>query len=166
ICVDEQIFESQSIPLDKPQVMQSFIQGSRQSLDHLRLAALLQVREALDNRNQLIQEEADLRKEWENARDEFIDKIKFSASGLDIISQRVFEEIERITPRLGEVESHEISKVREIIEQTLGRVKLPASLSLHFGIWLERAIRINSALLTQRFEATEPFKIAEAYRVW
>ncbi len=166
ICVDEEAFERNAIALDRPQVMQKFINGSRQSLDHLRLAALSQVRQALGRRNRLVKEDANLREEWENARDEFIGKIKFSASGLDIISKRVFEAIEQLTPRLGEIELHEMRKVKEIIGQTIGVAKLPASLSLNFEVWLERAIRINSALLSQRFEATEPFRIAEAYHVW
>src|SRR5207302_1807743 len=138
ICIDEQTFESRTIPLDKPQIMQNFINGSRQSLDHLRLAALAQVREAVDSRNDLVKEETDLRREWEIARDAFIDKIRFSANGLDIISKRVVEEIERLTPRLGEMESHEIRQVKEIIGQTMGIARLPASLSLNFEIWLER----------------------------
>nr|HET6903746.1 hypothetical protein [Ktedonobacteraceae bacterium] len=84
-------------PLDNPHAMQQFIDGSRLSLDHLRLAALAQIREAIDRRDQLVREEANLRKEWEHARDEFIGKINFSASGLDIISQRVLAEIEKLT---------------------------------------------------------------------
>ena len=164
--VDEEAFERNAIPLDRPRAMQNFIGGSRQSLDHLRLAALSQVREALRHRNRLVKEDAYLRQEWENARDEFIGKIKFSARGLDVISKRVFEAIEQLTPQLGEIESHEMRKVKEIIGQTIGVARLPASLSLNFEVWLERAIRINSALLSQRFEATEPFKIAEAYHVW
>src|SRR5712691_8817123 len=63
ICIDEQTFESQTIPLDKPQIMQNFINGSRQSLEHLRLAALAQVQEGVDSRNDLVKEETDLHKE-------------------------------------------------------------------------------------------------------
>src|SRR5947209_5727398 len=62
ICVDEQTFESRTIPLDRPPSIQEFIDGSRQSLEHLRLAALSQIREAIDQRNQLVREDANLRK--------------------------------------------------------------------------------------------------------
>lgn len=166
ICVDERVFEQQSAPLDNPHTMQQFIDGSRLSLDHLRLAALAQIREAIDRRDQLVREEANLRKEWEHARDEFIGKINFSASGLDIISQRVLAEIEKLTPQLGEMTLHDIHKVKQTIERTVAGGKLRASMNVHFEIWLGRAIHINSALLGQRFKATELFGIAEAYDVW
>jgi len=39
ICVDEQTFVSNAAQLDRPQAMQQFIAGSRQSLDHLRLGS-------------------------------------------------------------------------------------------------------------------------------
>ena len=166
ICVDEQVFQAKAAPLDMPQAMHQFIAGSRESLDHLRLAALTQILEALERRERLIKEDAYLRKEWENARDEFIDKINFSASGLDIISQRVLAEIEKLTPQLGEITLHDIRKVKEVIEKVLGRGRLRASLALNFDAWLARAIHINSALLEQRFKTTELFGIAEAYDVW
>jgi hypothetical protein len=60
ICVDEQTFENQALSLDKLQTVGSFIAGSRQSLEHLRLAALSQIREALSLRNKLVKEEATL----------------------------------------------------------------------------------------------------------
>src|SRR5438552_915259 len=137
----QQGIKSHTIPLDRPPSMQEFINGSRQSLEHLRLAALSQIREAIDQRNQLIREDVNLRKEWETARDEFISKIRFSPTGLDIISQRVSAEIEQLTSNLGEITAHDIRKVKEAIEGIVG-VKLRASLSLHFESWATRAIRI------------------------
>ena len=166
ICVDEKVFEQQAVPLDISQALQQFIAGSRLSLDHLRLAALAQVRAALDQRDELVREETKLRKEWENARDEFIGKINFSASGLDIISQRILTEIEKLTPRLGEITLHDIQQVKQTVERTVGGGKLRASMTVHFETWLGRAIHINSALLGQRFQATTQFGVAEAYDVW
>jgi len=166
ICVDEQTFENQALPLDRLHTVESFIGGSRQSLEHLRLAALSQIREALSLRNKLEKEEATLRKEWEAARDEFISKIHFSATSFDAISQQVLEAIERLTPRLGEIEQQEMRKVQQALEQAIGVTKLPASVHTKFEKWLERALRINSALLALRFESAEPFRVAEAYRVW
>ena len=166
ICVDESLFQQQSAPLDNSQAMQQFIDGSRLTLDHLRLAALAQVRDAIDHREQLVREEARLRREWEEVRNEFIGKINFSASGLDIISQRTLDEIEKLTPQVGEITLHDINKVKQTIEQIMGGNKMRASLRVHFETWLGRAIHINSALLAQRFKATELFGIAEAYDVW
>ncbi len=166
ICVDEQTFENQALPLDQLQTVGSFIGGSRQSLEHLRLAALSQIREALSLRNKLVKEEATLRKEWETARDEFIDKIRFNQTGFDATGSRVLEAIERLTPRLGEIEQREMRKVQEVLQQAIGVAKLSPAVHTRFEKWLERALRINSALLSLRFEATEPFKVAEAYRVW
>src|ERR1017187_824299 len=72
ICVNEQTFEQVTAPLDTAPALLQFISGSRLSLDHLRLAALSQVREALDQRERLIHEDAFLRREWERVRDELI----------------------------------------------------------------------------------------------
>jgi N-6 DNA Methylase len=166
ICVDEQTFVSNAAQLDKPQAMQQFIAGSRQSLDHLRLAALARIREALDHRDDVVQAKERLRREWEIARDEFIGKINFSAGGLDIISQKVLAEIEKLTPRLGEITLHDIQKVKDTLQRAMGRGKMRPSLTLNVDAWLVRAIHINSALLEQRFKATELFGIAEAYDVW
>ena len=165
ICLDEQNFLSQAIPLDKPQSTRQFIDGSRQSLDHLRLAALSQIREAIDQRNRLVKEDANLRREWEAARDDFIGKIRFSTSGLDVLSQRVLAAIDELTPQLGEITAHDIRKVKQAIEKTVGK-KMRASLALSFETWVAQAIHINSALLSQRFEVTEPLRVAEAYHVW
>jgi len=60
-----QNLQVKSAPLDNPHAMQQFIDGSRLSLDHLRLAALAQIREAIDRRDQLVREEANLRKATE-----------------------------------------------------------------------------------------------------
>ncbi len=166
ICVSEEVFERDATKFDTSQAIHNFIADSRESLNHLRLAALSQILDAVDRRKKIVEEEKALRKEWETIRDEFIDKIRFSASGLDIISQRVLEAIEQITPRLGEVESHTIREVKGVIEQAIGGVKIPASLSSRFGVWLEQALRINGALLFLRFDATKSFRIADAYQIW
>lgn len=166
ICVDEQTFVSNAAQLDKPQAMQQFIAGSRQSLDHLRLAALARICEALEHRDDVVQAKERLRREWEIARDDFIGKINFSAGGLDIISQKVLAEIEKLTPRLGEITLHDIQKVKDTLQRAMGRGKMRPSLTLNVDAWLVRAIHINSALLEQRFKATELFGIAEAYDVW
>lgn len=174
IAMKEQDFENKdtgATSLEHSQAIHNFITGSRESLNHLRLAALSQVREALDRRDRMKKAEIDLRNEWMLARDTFIRKINFSGKdGLDVISQRVADEIARLTARLGEVEQSEIRRMKEIVGkvvvETLGIQKLPVPVQLNLDIWLERALRINSALLSLHFEASDPFRIAEAYRVW
>lgn len=166
ICIDEQTFEQVTIPLENAPALQQFISGSRLSLDHLRLAALSQVREAIEQRERLIHEDAFLHSEWERIRNEFISKITFSKSGLDIISQRVLDEIERLTPRIGKVQAPEILKVRQAIEKMLGKGKLRPALAGYVENWMARALHINNALLELRFKETEQFGIAEAYGVW
>ncbi|MEO8971137.1 MAG: N-6 DNA methylase [Ktedonobacteraceae bacterium] len=166
ICVNEQTFEQVAIPLENAPALQQFIGGSRLSLDHLRLAALSQVREAIEQRERLIHEDAFLHSEWERIRDEFISKITFSKSGLDIISQRVLDEIERLTPQIGKIQAHEILKVRQAIEKMLGKGKLRPALAGYVESWMARALHINNALLELRFKETEQFGIAEAYGVW
>jgi hypothetical protein len=57
-------------------------------------------------------------------------------------------------------------KVQEVLQQVIGVAKLSPAVHTRFEKWLERAFRINSALLSLRFESAEPFRVAEAYRVW
>jgi len=168
IAVDEETFEHQATSFAKAEAVQTFITGSRESLEHLRLAALTQIRDAIDRRHKIKQDEASLLQEWANARDEFINSITFSVKGLDAISKPVLEAIERLTPRLGEVDPHEIRRVGEVVEQvgTVGIGRVSASLRTRFEKWLERALHINSALLSLRLSADEPFRIAEAYTIW
>ncbi len=120
ICVDQQDFERDATHLDTGEAMQHFIDGSRQTLEHLRLAALAQTREAIFLRDQLVQEEDRLRREWSIARDELIDKIRFSPDNqLDILSSRVLAEIEQLTPKLGEITMQDIRKVKQAIEKAV-----------------------------------------------
>jgi type I restriction-modification system DNA methylase subunit len=171
ISVNEQTFEDSTqgaIFFDEQQAIQNFIAGSREALGHLRLAALSRVREALEQRERLVQQEASLRREWELARDEFIDSIKFNAKSLDAISRPLYDAIERLTPRLGEIEAPELRKVKAVFDKVaaIRKGKVSAALRAHFEKWFHRAFHANSALLSLHFTATEPFRIAEAYRVW
>ncbi|MEO6892988.1 MAG: N-6 DNA methylase [Ktedonobacteraceae bacterium] len=161
IGVEEQIFDSAATPLDTSQAVQNFIDGSRQSLNHLRLAALSQIQEAVTRRDRVVKEEEILRREWEGARDDFTKRIAYA-----VIADPVREAIEQLTPRLGDIESPEIRQVIDVIKEASGRAKIPATLLPLFENWLERALRINSALISLRFESSTPFRIAEAYQVW
>ncbi|MDQ2716452.1 MAG: N-6 DNA methylase [Chloroflexota bacterium] len=57
IGAEEQVFDSAATPLDTSQAVQNFIDGSRQSLNHLRLAALSQIQEAVTRRDRVVKEE-------------------------------------------------------------------------------------------------------------
>jgi len=168
ISVAEEVFLQQARTFDDPQTTQHFINGSRGLLDHLRLAALARVQEAIAIRERVVREEADLRQEWQRARDEFISKIQFGNSRLDVISRAMSEAIDQLTPRLGDMEPLAIKRVEEVFKRvgTVGVGRLTASLRTNFEAWLTRALRINNALLTMRFESLEPVRIADAYQIW
>ena len=168
ISTSEEAFEEKAVSLELHQATQNFIMGSRESLNHLRLAALSQIREALDRRNRLVQEEATLHNDWKNAKIEFIDAIKFNARGLDAISSPLSDAIDKLTPRLGEIEAQELRNIEQIFEPVgiVGVGRISASLRTRFETWLERALRINGALLAQHFQARNPFRISDAYHIW
>ena len=161
IAIDEATFERVAIPLIDLEAKEQFITGSRQSLDHLRLAALSLIRKSLEEHSRLTDEEKALQQEWENERVAFIDRL-----GYERIRQPVYEAIQQLTPRLGEMTAQEIYQVKKVLEQAVGTKKFSVALASSFEHWLERAIHTNSALLVLRFLATEHFKIANAYHIW
>lgn len=165
ISIDEQTFEVELTPLDTPEAIDNFIDGSRQTLNHLKLAALSQILEARTRNKIIVEKEIILRGEWIEAATDFGRRINYA-----LISDPVLEAIEQLTPRLGELKSNEIHNIAAVVKETcsktLGMARFSATLLPLFENWVERALRINSALLTQRFEAAAPFKIVEAYQVW
>ena len=165
ISVDEQTFEDKATPLDTPEAIDNFIDGSRQTLNHLKLAALSQILEARSRSNNITEKETILHQEWTEAATDFGRRINYA-----LISDLVLVAVAQLTPRLGELQSDEIYNISEIVKEacskTIGMAKFSATLLPLFENWTERALRINSALLTQRFESAEPFKIVEAYQVW
>lgn len=162
IAISEQDFENQAIPLNAKQATRNFITGSRQSLDHLRLAALAQIQEALDKRESSEEEITKLQQEWADARNEIAGKINQLYRG------PIVEAIDKLTPRLGNMDLHEIRQVWKVVEQVgvQGIGKITGALRSVYEKWLEDAVRINSALLSLRFQSAAPDRIAEAYRVW
>jgi hypothetical protein len=168
IAIDEETFERQAISLDQPEATRGFIDGSRQSLEHLRLAALLQIREALEKHETLARRAVFLRAEWGRTRDELISALGFTAAAFDAISKPVFDAIEQLTPRVGNLNVEEIRGVATVCERTVSKTvgRVTASLRTKLEKWLEQALRINSALLSQRFNAAESYRIADAYQVW
>lgn len=165
IGVDEQTFENRATPIDTSQAIDNFIDGSRQTLNHLKLAALSQILEARSRSKSISDRETILRQEWAEAARDFAQRINYA-----LISNPVLEAISQLTPRSGELKSEEIHGISDVLKdacsKTIGMARFSATLLPLFENWLERALRINSALLTQRFEAAEPFKIVEAFQVW
>ncbi len=161
IGVSEDVFEQNAASFDDPRAVQSFIAGSRQSLNHLRLAALSQIRKSLERHEHSLKEETSLQREWEEARDTFIRSATFISRGLDV---QLDNAISQLTSRLGEVEPQEISAVGRVFEQGIGRMSVSSRTQLEK--WLERALAINSALKRMRFEANNPTRIVDAYGIW
>jgi hypothetical protein len=165
ISVDEQTFESRATSLDTTQAIDHFINGSRQTLNHLKLAAFSQIQEAIVRSNNITEREKLLRREWNDAAEDFTRRINYA-----LISDPVREAIAHLTPRLGELAQEEIRGIAEVVKQacarTIGMAKFTATLLPLFENWLERALHINSALLAQRFESASPFRIVEAFQIW
>ncbi len=151
--------------IDTPEAVSTFIEGSRQSLNHLKLAALSQIQEAIIRRKDLAEEETILRQEWKEAIIDFTHRINY-----ELISDPMIEAIQMLTPRLGEISQHDLYGIVELFKDLCkkysGAKRLPATFLPIYENWLQRALRINSALLAKRFEATGSSKIAEAYQVW
>jgi N-6 DNA Methylase len=151
--------------IDTPQAIDNFIDGSRQTLNHLKLAALSQVLEAR-SRNKNISDRATLlHSEWIEAARDFTQRINY-----DIISKPVFEAISQLTPRVGALTSAEIYGISKVVKEasrkTMGLSRFSATMLPLFENWLDRALHINSALLRQQFDAADPFRIVQAYQVW
>lgn len=165
IGVDEHTFENEATSLDTSQAIDNFIGGSRQTLNHLKLAALSRIQEAMSRRKNITEQETILRQEWKEAATDFVGRIHYA-----LIADPVLEAISQLTPRLGELQSDEIRNISEVVKdacrKTIGMARFSATLLPIFENWLERALHINSALLTQRFESAEPFRIVEAYQIW
>lgn len=165
ISVDEQAFRERAAPLDTSQAIDHFINGSRQTLNHLKLTAFSQIQEAITRSKSITDKESVLRREWTEIATDFARRISYA-----LISDPVLEAISQLTPRLGELPQEEIRGIGEVVKQacgrTIGLAKFSATLLPLFESWLERALHINSALLSQHFTAAGPFRIVEAYHIW
>lgn len=162
ISIDEGDFKKHATPLTSRQAMQDFIDGSRQSLDHLRLAALSQIRKAREDRSDSEEEEKTLYQEWTDNATQLVNKLGYAESG----RMRVQEAIQRLTARLGEISAEDMNHVKEEMAQAGGTTKLSAAMTSLFEQWREQATHTNSAFLTLRFQLSSSSQIADAYRVW
>lgn len=162
IAVDEQHFKENATPLSSKEAKESFISGSRQSLDHLGLAALTIIKKSIASQDSLYEKEKALHQEWLEALAQFEGKLVFA-----YLSKPILALIQtKLTPRLGEIDSNEILQVKTACEKIAGTQKLTASLATAFERWLEQALLINNAFLILRFELATSFTIATAYKIW
>ncbi len=164
IAVDEKTFEEKASPLDTSQSVNNFIDGSKQVLNHLKLAAQSQIQEAKARRDSMIEQEKILRQEWKEAIIDFSNRINYV-----LMSDPIVEAIAQLTSRLGDLKPSEIRNignvVKEICLKTQGAARYATILPL-YEIWQERALRINNVLISRRFEANELVRTAEAFSVW
>src|SRR5216683_1325580 len=162
IAVEEDIFKRNSTLLVSNEAKHSFIDNSRQSLEHLKMAALTQVRKFLAYNDSFDDEEEALHQEWKHELNELANKIAF-----DNISKPVLEDIDKyLTPYLGKFSTKEIDRVKNVLENGSGIKKLPPSLNAAFDTSRERATKINTAFQIKRFQISEASRIIEAYRIW
>jgi len=165
IGVDEQTFEQRAIPIDTPQAIDNFINGSRQTLNHLKLAALSQILEARSRNKNISDRAALLHSEWMAAAQDFTQRINYA-----IISNPVLDAITQLTPRVGTLTSAEIYSIGKVVKEasrkTMGLSRFSATMLPLFENWLDHALHINSALLRQQFDAADPFRVVQAYQIW
>ncbi len=134
ISIGEGDFKKHATPLTSRQAMQDFIDGSRQSLDHLRLAALSQIRKSREDRSESEEEEKTLHQEWTDNATQLVNKLGYTESG----RMRVQEAIQRLTSRLGEISAEDMNRVKEEMAQAGGTTKLSAAISSLFEQWREQ----------------------------
>lgn len=157
ISVDGTTFEERAIALDSGPALRQFINDSRQSLNHLRLAALARIREALSHRDRVGQDEQRLGVEWVEAQADLLRVLNHNPT-------LVADALEKLKP--GECTVHHIRAVEPILLQSQGTARLSITLRSYFEKWQERAERINSVIQTVRFQTMHLTKIADAYSVW
>ena len=160
VAIDEETWRQHAQPLVQPEAIAQFIANSRESLNHVRLAALGQIRDALTRRTSHAAAQSGLRAEWDAAREKLIDVLSY-----ETVRQPVRAAIENLEQRLGELENRDLQAVWLIVER-YGNASRGSSLRPNFEMWLERAVRVNSALLALRFGRGTSAAVGEAYRVW
>ena len=143
--------------LSERNALRQFIADSRQSLDHLRLAALSQIRDAVARDDAANAEETNLRAEWDTARTAFVDRIGHNGGSVQAA-------LDKLIP--GETDRASLARIEVVAAQARGAATLPATLRVLYDQWLARAERINAALRNIRFTRRNTLRIAEAYRAF
>ncbi|MDQ2808271.1 MAG: KTSC domain-containing protein [Chloroflexota bacterium] len=156
IAVNEATFLRSPV-LDSPLALENFISGSRQTLDHLRLAATAQIREALTTQESTNQRRQTLYAEWRTAR-------TILTGGLLSNTALLEEALDQLRP--GESEIADLQQVETALAQALAATRLSGAQRTNFENWLERAQVINTVLRADRFQVASSLRVAEAYRIW
>lgn len=158
IAIDLATFEKQARPLNTPAALTQFILGSREVLEHLRLAAQARIDEARVGRLRLTAEEQSLRNEWEVEGATLLNSLMFDT--LRVPTQAF---LDRLAARLGLLERSELQAIRDHLRQA--GASMTNVLTGTINTWVERAFRINSATRALRLQRTT-FTVADAFQVW
>jgi hypothetical protein len=155
IAVPEEIFQKNSLPLVTQEAKDSFIDRSQQSLAHLKLAALTQVRKYITREDALDDKEKTCRHEW--AREL---KKPEGSRAFDTMRKPVVEDrASSLTFSSGTISTKDIERVTDGIAS--GTVT-PSS-NAAFDIWRERAGKVFQGI---GFQVSQASRIIEAYRIW
>nr|MDQ2686730.1 hypothetical protein [Armatimonadota bacterium] len=157
VAVSEDEFLQNARSVAEKDALRHFIADSRQSLDHLRLAALSQIRDAVTRDADADAEEKRLRAEWNDAQSAFLSAVDHNGGSVEAA-------LSALVP--GETDRAALQSLEAIAARARGTTTLPATLRVHYDRWLERSERTNAALRTVRFTRRNTLRVAEAYRAW
>ena len=156
IASDAAAFEARAIHLTADRTLDPFIAGSRESLDHLRLAALTRIRAALAGQQEASLTETRLLSEWKDAANELLSNFNFRR-------EIVAEALSALKP--GESAKQELEQIEPALVEAQGG-RLSPALRTQFDKWKESALRISSVLYSMRFQSSGRLLVAHAYQVW
>ncbi|PDW02690.1 HsdM family class I SAM-dependent methyltransferase [Candidatus Viridilinea mediisalina] len=162
LAVDEATFLQNAERLDNEERIQSFIAGSRDVLDYLRLAALARIREGRVQKQDALAEEQRLIGEWNDATSTLVSAI---ASWLPKFADELRSTVERLTARVGMLSREDIQQVVVHVEENIPSRGQAARRSV-LESWEDVAVRVNVAMRSLRFHGTAPYVVADAYQVW
>lgn len=156
IASDEATFGAKAIHLTTDGTLEPFIAGSRESLGHLRLAALTRIRAALAGQQEASVTQTRLLSEWQDALEELLSNFHFRQ---EIVAQA----LAALKP--GESSKQDVEQIETALVEAQGRLLSPA-LRTQFEKWKESALRISSVLYSLRFQSSGRLLVAHAYQVW
>ncbi len=156
IAVDSATFEANAIHLTTDRALAQFIAGSRESLDHLRLAALTRIRAALAGEEEANVTQTRLLSEWQDASKKLLSNFTYQP-------ESIAAALNALKP--GESTKQELEQIEPVLVKSQGRSLTPA-LNAQFNIWKENVLRISGVLYSLRFESSGRLLVAHAYQVW
>ncbi len=157
IAIDQPTFEANAIHLTNDRALRQFIAGSRESLDHLRLAALTRIRAAITGQQEATVTETRLLAEWKDAARKLLTNFVFR-------QELVASALDALKP--GETDRKKWAEIESAIIEAQGGKPLSVAVRTQFEKWKESATRINSVLASLRFQGNDRLRVAHAYDVW